>query len=246
MYMIVLLRHAGGVGACHAFCSVVRAFVIALCALKVRPLALEFLSRNSCASSDVTPMSALIRLVKRCASITAMCVSLRAHCAGLFAASLALHLAAPAQRLAPEALTFAVRALRCATPDQAARPASARNPAPERDPAAPKWLLPAGGWGCADLGSGRGVPPLEVGAALATAPGDAYFGSDAFRASALAAAMALLVRAAQVFGKAAALPELLAPAARALRALGAAGLPQVSRMPGLRVRLGLYRGYRTL
>lgn len=167
---------------------------------------------------------------------------LQPHCAGLFAASLALHLAAPAQRLAPEALTYAVRVLRCATPDApaAAGPASARNPAPDPHPAAPpapKWLLPAGGWGRANLGSGCGVMPLEVGAALGAAPGDAYFGSDAFCASALAAAMALPVRAAQVFGKAAALPELLAPAARALRALGAAGLPQVSSVPELRFRL---------
>lgn len=181
---------------------------------------------------------AVMHLMKRHPSITAVCMSLQAHCAGLFAASLALHLAAPAQRLAPEALTFAVRVLRCAAPNEPAMasPASARIPAPGPDPAAPpapKWLLPAGGWGRADLGLGRGVAPLEVGAAVGTAPGDAYFGSDAFRASALAAAMALPARAAQVFGRAAALPELLAPAAKALRALGAAGLPQVSRVAEL-------------
>ena len=168
-----------------------------------------------------------------------------------FAASLALHLAAPAQRLAPEALMFAVRVLRCAMPNEAAvaGSASARNPAPEPDPAAPpapQWLLPAGGWSRADLGLRHRVLPLEVGAALGTAPGDAYFGSDAFRASALAAAMALPARAAQVFGKAAALPELLAPAARALRALGAAGLPQVGCVPKLRLHLGLGLDYRTL
>lgn len=158
-------------------------------------------------------------------------------------ASLALHLAAPAKRLVPEALVFAVRVLRCATPDApggpsdgvrvrvpaAAAAAGPDGPAPDMAgmPPAPKWLLPEGGWACAASGA-AGVAPLEPARALASGPDDAeYFASHGFRASALAAAMALTRRAADVFAAAAALPELLAPACAALRALGAAGLPHV-------------------
>ena len=141
-----------------------------------------------------------------------------------------LHLAAPARRLAPEALTFAVRLLHCAAPGAPAPPAGG---AVEPDPAGPpsdrKWLLPEGGWQRAGQGAGAAVAPLDVRVTLGGAPGgaeNAYFGSDAFRASALAAALGLSRRAAEVFGGAPALPELLAPAAAALRALGGAGLPQ--------------------
>ena len=182
-------------------------------------------------------MQLLCIQVKITARLQPQCVSQAVHSAGLFAASLSLHIAAPAQRLAPEALAFAVRALRCAMPDP--NPNAAPEPDPAGAPPAPKWLLPAGGWARADLGPQGGVSPLEVGTALGGTPDDAYFGSDGFRASALAAAMALPVRAAQVFGRAAALPELLAPAAKALRALGAAGLPQVG--PGIELDVALHR-----
>lgn len=173
-----------------------------------------------------------------------MCLTSRIA-AGLFLASLALHLAAPAKRLVPEAVVFAVRVLRCATPPApggpsdgvrvrvpaaaAAAAAAPDVPAPDLAgmPPAPKWLLPEGGWACAASGA-AGVASLEPARALASGPDDAdYFASDGFRASALAAAMALTRRAADVFAAAAALPELLAPACAALRALGAAGLPQV-------------------
>ncbi len=153
-----------------------------------------------------------------------------------------LHLAAPARRLAPEALTFAVRLLRCAAPGAPAPPAGGAggaapanapaSAAAEPDPAGPppehKWLLPEGGWRRAGQGAGAAVPPLDVRIALGGGPdsAEAYFGSDGFRASALAAALGLARRAGEVFGGAPALPELLAPACAALCALGGAGLPQ--------------------
>ena len=76
------------------------------------------------------------------------------------------------------------------------------------------------------------VPPLRVNEALAGGAGGAYFGSRAFRAAALGAAVGVVARAAEVFGGVPALPEVLAPARAALEALGSeGGLPAVRANP---------------
>lgn len=153
----------------------------------------------------------------------------RHACAGLFLASLALHMAAPASRFAPEPLSFAVRLLRSAAQQGGAQ---------QQQGDASASHMPPGTW--LQLGAKQGakpglVQPLRLTKALSSEPNDAYFGSSEFRASALAAAMGLVARAAQVFAGVPFLPEVLAPAQAALEALGAVPLPKVclpeSRLP---------------
>ena len=145
--------------------------------------------------------------------------------AGLFLASLALHLAAPARRFCPEPIGFALRLLRSALPPEQARQQQQQ----QEDPHAPGTWLHLAGCKNGRAAAAPPVQPLQLTRALGSAPGDAYFGSGGFRASALAAAMGLVARAAELFGGIPSLPEMLAPAQAALEALGssAPGLPEV-------------------
>jgi hypothetical protein len=129
------------------------------------------------------------------------------------------------QRLAPEPLAFAVRLIATA---------AAPSRAPGFPPVSPACYLAPQDPQAARRASG--AEPLSLERVLCTPAGSAYWRSDGFRLSALAAAVRAVGRAAEVFSAAAALPELLRPALVALRALGSAGwLPPV-RPPGARRR----------
>lgn len=143
---------------------------------------------------------------------------------GLFLSSLALHMAAPASRYVPEPLNFAVQLLQSAT--AVSSKAGSEQPTAAfsaSDPTA-KWLAlePS------READAMEIKPLELSAVLTKPADDAYFGSPDFKLSALAAAMGVVRRTAELFAGTSALPEILSHAQRALEDLGSAeGLPKV-------------------
>lgn len=142
---------------------------------------------------------------------------------GLFLASLAVHLHSQAQRFVPEPLAFATQLLQSVLPE-----GSTPQPAPSHQrslaPGQPRWLaVSASDEGAADLPSTEeGIAPLELAQVLGGSAEDAYWRSAAFKTSAAAAAVRLVLRQAELLGGNAALPEILAPALEALRAIVAA------------------------
>jgi nucleolar protein 14 len=140
--------------------------------------------------------------------------------AGLYLASLAMHLHSQARRFVSEPLAFAAAALRLALP---ARPGDAE--------AGPRWLCVAGGGPAEALPAAEGdIEPLAVLRVLGEED-DAYFSSPAFKTAAAAAAARLVRRAAHVYADVDALPEILAPAQEALRAIVAAANGGSSKAP---------------
>ncbi|PRW57304.1 Nucleolar 14 [Chlorella sorokiniana] len=143
--------------------------------------------------------------------------------AGLFLASLAVHLHSQAQRFVPEPLTFATQLLQSVLPEGAAPP-----PAPSHQralaPEQPRWLaVSAADEGAANLpASEEDILPLPLAQVLGGSGSDAFWRSAAFKTSAAAAAVRLVLRQAELLGGNAALPEILAPALEALRAIVAA------------------------
>lgn len=143
-------------------------------------------------------------------------------------------MAAPAGRYVPEPLNFAVQLLQSAAPAGAA--GSEQPPAQPfflaSDPSV-RWLALDGGGSETKGATGSDdaaaeVPPLELSTALSRPAEDEYFAGREFKAAALAAAIGVVQRAAEVFAGAAALPEVLAPAQAALESLGRSkGLPKV-------------------
>ena len=133
--------------------------------------------------------------------------------AGIFLSSLGLHMAATTQRVMPEPLIFATQLLYSALD----RP---QGPAPPRTIDFSLKLVPQGGWHAA-IGA---VELLKLGSTSAPGTDDAVV-----KASCLKAAIGLIRRAAELFGEAESLPELLTPALHLLQELGSAhGMPQVA------------------
>lgn len=142
---------------------------------------------------------------------------------GLFLASLAVHLHSQAQRFVPEPLSFATQLLQSVLPEGAA-PAPAPSHQRALAPGQPRWLaVSASDEGAADLPATEAdIAPLELAQVLGGSGSDAYWASAAFKTSAAAAAVRLVLRQAELLGGNAALPEILAPALEALRAIVAA------------------------
>ena len=131
-------------------------------------------------------------------------------------------MAAPGQRYVPEPLIFAVMVLESVSTSSQAPLAHSSNPP---FTTAADWLKLGGaeqGTDIADQG------PLSMSGVLAREPGDAYFSTKGFQCSAITAAVEVIGRAADLCADLAALPEILAPAQRALAHLaGINELPQV-------------------
>ena len=123
----------------------------------------------------------------------------------------------------PEPLSFATQLLQSVVPEGAAAPPT---PSHQRSLPSeqPRWLaVSASDEGTADLPATEGdVAPLELAQVLGGSGGDAYRSSAAFKTSAAAAAVRLVLRQAQLLGGNSALPEILGPALEALRAIVAA------------------------
>ncbi|CAL8463440.1 g2974 [Coccomyxa elongata] len=137
---------------------------------------------------------------------------------GLFLSALALHMAAPASRYVPEPLNFAVQLLQSVAPLRKNPPHQPQTFFSASDPSA-RWLALAPGGGNKESDAAE-IQPLVTASVLAKAADDGYFASLEFKTSALAAAMGVVQRAAEVFGGIAALPEALGPAQLALEDLG--------------------------
>ncbi|KAL4451742.1 hypothetical protein ABPG75_007404 [Micractinium tetrahymenae] len=158
---------------------------------------------------------------------------------GLFLASLALHLHSQARRFVPEPLAFAVQLLQgalpagCAPAGAAAEAAAASSSSHQRQLGAdePRWLAIA----ATDAGAGslpaapEDIPPLELAQVLSSGGSGSggtgeedFWRSAGFKTSAAAAAVRLVGRTAELLAGNAALPEILAPAQAALRAIVAA------------------------
>ena len=143
-------------------------------------------------------------------------------CAGLFLSSLALHMAAPGQRYVPEPLNFAVMVLESVSASSQAPLAHSSNPP---FTTAADWLK----LGTAEQAAeSANEGPLSMYEVLAREPGEAYFSTRGFQCSAITAAVEVVGRAADLCADLAALPEILAPAQRALAHLaGLNALPKV-------------------
>ena len=138
-------------------------------------------------------------------------------------------MAAAASRYVPEPLNFAVQLLQSAAPLRKTAPSQPQMSFSASDPSA-RWLAPRPG-GSGKESEAAEIQPLEMASVLSKAADDGYFGSPEFKASALAAAMGVVQRAAEVFAGIAALPEAFAPAQSALEDLGRAkALPKVQRL----------------
>ena len=131
-------------------------------------------------------------------------------------------MAAPGQRYVPEPLNFAVMVLGSVSTSSQAPLAHNSNPP---FTTATDWLKLNGAEQAADTAS---EGPLSMYEVLAREPGDSYFGTRGFQCSAITAAVEVVGRAADLCADLAALPEILAPAQRALAHLtGLNELPQV-------------------
>lgn len=145
--------------------------------------------------------------------------------AGLYLSALALHMAGPAQRYTPEPLNYAVRVLESVCSDAQ----GAIMQSPNRPPftSAVDWLKLNSSAQSAKADSAASQP-LSMVEVLTRAPEDGYFGSRGFQCSAITAAVELVSRAADLYADLAAMPEILAPAQRALTHLAVfSELPKV-------------------
>ena len=132
-------------------------------------------------------------------------------------------MAAPGRRYVPEPLNFAVRVLESVSASSQGPLAHSSNPP---FTTAADWLKLGGTEQAADSASEGLLSMYEV---LAREPGDAYFGTRGFQCSAITAAVEVVGRAADLCADLAALPEILAPAQRALAHLtGLNKLPEVN------------------
>ena len=133
-----------------------------------------------------------------------------------------MHMAAPGQRYVPEPLNFAVMVLESVSASSQAPLAHSSNPP---FTTAADWLKLGAAEQAADSAN---EGPLSMYEVLAREPGDAYFGTWGFQCSAITTAVEVVGRAADLCGDLAALPEILAPAQRALASLaGLNALPKV-------------------
>ena len=134
-----------------------------------------------------------------------------------------MHLHSQAQRFVPEPLAFATQLLQSVLPEGGTPP-----PAPSHQrslaPGQPRWLaVSASDEGAADLpATEEAIAGLPLAQVLSGSGSNAYWGSAAFKTSAAAAAVRLVLRQTELLGGNAALPEILAPALEALRAIVAA------------------------
>ena len=131
-------------------------------------------------------------------------------------------MAAPGQRYIPEPLNFAVMVLESVSTNSQPPLAHGCNPP---FTTASDWLKLSRPKQAADPANEGSLSMSEV---LAREPGNAYFGTKGFQCSAITAAVEVVGKGADLCADLEALPEILAPAQRALAHLaGLVELPQV-------------------
>lgn len=138
---------------------------------------------------------------------------------GLFLASLVVHMHAEAKRFAPEPLNFAVELLHSAVPGRLTE---------DGDPA-PQWLSLGAEQQKGLAKTVASIEPLSIDGVLGADDSDAYFSSAEFKSAAAVAAIRLVGRMAEVLSDIDALPEVMAPAQEALKAVASmAHAPQAN------------------